>query len=231
MAIGSGSKSIVDLHQAAEVDDYIYDHLLTEDKLFAEVLERCSQHPIPLIHVSPAQGKFLKFLVQMMGAKRVLEIGTLAAYSTIWMASALPEDGQCITLDFDEKHVAIARDNIEFAGMSHKIEVIQGAAVESMEQLIADGVEPFDFIIIDADKGNNPSYLELCLKLSRPGTVIIGDNVVRHGKILEENPKGANIKGLKTFFEMMRNHPQLDATAIQTVGAKSWDGFSMAIVK
>lgn len=231
MAIGSGSKSLVDLHQAAEVDNYIYQHLIAQDTLLTEVLERSNQHPIPLIHVSPAQGKFLKLLVQMMGAKRVLEIGTLAAYSTIWMALALPKDGKIITLDYDEKHVAIARDNIEFAQMSDKIEVIQGPAVESLQQLIADDVAPFDFVFIDADKGNNPAYLELCLQLSRPGTVIIGDNVVRHGKILEENPRGANIKGLQTFFELMSNHPQLDATAIQTVGAKSWDGFSMAIVK
>ncbi|MDO5668031.1 MAG: O-methyltransferase [Alcaligenaceae bacterium] len=231
MAIGSGAKSIVDLHQAAAVDEYIYEQLLAQDTLLAEVLARSNQHPIPLIHVSPTQGKFLKLLVQMMSAKRVLEIGTLAAYSTIWMALALPEDGKIISLDYDEKHVAIARDNIEFAGMSHKIEVIQGAAAESLQQLLDDGVEPFDFVFIDADKGNNPIYLALCLKLSRPGTVIVGDNVVRHGKILEDDPKGANIKGLQSFFEMMSNHPQLDATAVQTVGAKSWDGFSIAIVK
>lgn len=231
MAIGSGSKSIVDLHQAAAVDDYIYEQLIAQDTLLAEVLERSNLHPIPLIHVSPAQGKFLKLLVQMMGAKRVLEIGTLAAYSTIWMGLAIPEGGKIITLDYDEKHVSIARDNIDFAAMSDKIEVIQGPAAESLQLLIDEGGEPFDFVFIDADKGNNPLYLELCLKLSRPGTVIIGDNVVRHGKILEENPRGANIKGLQSFFELMSNHPQLDATAVQTVGAKSWDGFSMAIVK
>lgn len=231
MAIGSGTNSIVDLHQAAAVDDYIYEKLIAQDHLLAEVLVRSSQHPIPLIHVSPTQGKFLKLLVQMTGAKRVLEIGTLAAYSTIWMGLALPEDGKIITLDYDEKHVSIARDNIEFAAMSDKIEVIQGPAVESLRQLLDDGVAPFDFVFIDADKGNNPTYLDLCLKLSRPGTVIVGDNVVRHGKILEENPRGANIKGLQGFFEMMSEHPQLDATAVQTVGAKSWDGFSIAIVR
>lgn len=231
MAIGSGDKALVNLHHAAAVDDYIYDQLLTQDTLLAEVLERSKQHPIPLIHVSPTQGKLLKLLVQMMGAKRVLEIGTLAAYSTIWMGQAVSDDGKIITLDFDEKHVAIARDNIEFAGMSDKIEVIQGAAVDSLKQLIADGVEPFDFFFLDADKGNNPTYLELCLQLARPGSVIVGDNVVRRGKLLDEDSKADNINGLQRFFELMSNHPQLDATAVQTVGGKSWDGFSIAIVR
>lgn len=231
MAIGSGEKALVNLHRAAEVDAYIYDKLLAQDTLMAEILVRSKPHPIPLVHVSPAQGKFLKFLVQMMGAKRVLEVGTLAAYSTIWMAQAIPDDGQIITLDFDEKHVAIARDNIEFAGMSDKIEVIQGAAVDSLKQLIADKVVPFDFFFLDADKGNNPTYLELCLQLARPGSVIVGDNVVRRGKLLDEDSRADNINGLQQFFELMSNHPQLDATALQTVGGKSWDGFSMAIVK
>ncbi|WP_432786698.1 Catechol O-methyltransferase [Oligella sp. MSHR50489EDL] len=229
--MAADAKSMVDLKQAAAVDDYFYQHLIAQDTLLAEVLERSNRHPIPFIHVSPTQGKFLKLLVQMMGAQRVLEIGTLAAYSTIWMGLAVPEGGKIITLDFDEKHVAIARDNIAFAGMSDKIEVIQGAAADTLQRLIDEGCEPFDFVFIDADKGNNPLYLELSLKLSRPGTVIIGDNVVRHGKVLDEDARGSNIQGLRSFFELMSNHPQLDATAIQTVGAKSWDGFSMAIVK
>lgn len=231
MAVSSGDKVLVTSHQAAEVDAYIYDHLIAQDTLLAEVLERSKDPLIPLVHVSPAQGKFLKLLVQMMGAKRVLELGTLTAYSTIWMALAVPEDGKIISLDYDENHVALARDNIEFAGMSDKIEVIQGLAVDSLEQLIADGVEPFDFIFLDADKGNNPIYLTLCLQLSRPGTVIVGDNVVRRGKLLNEDSKAGNINGLQAFFEMMRDHPQLDATAIQTVGGRIWDGFSLAIVK
>lgn len=231
MAIGSGEKALVDLYRAGEVDDYIYEHLIAQDELMAEILSRSTQQEIPLINVSPAQGKFLKFLVQLMSAKRVLEIGTLAAYSTIWMASALDEDGKIITLDFDERHVAIARDNIEFAGMSNKIDVIHGLATTSLEQLIQEGVEPFDFVFIDADKGNNPTYLELSLELSRPGTVIVADNVVRRGKIIDESAKGSNIDGLKKFFEIVSNHPQLEATALQTVGAKSWDGFAMLIVK
>lgn len=231
MTIGSGDKALVNLHHAAEVDAYIYEQLLAQDTLLAEVLERSKQHPIPLVHVSPAQGKLLKLLVQMMGAKRVLEVGTLAAYSTIWMGQAVPDGGKIITLDFDEKHVAIARDNIEFAGMSDKIEVIQGSAVDSLKQLIADELEPFDFFFLDADKGNNPSYLELCLQLARPGSVIVGDNVVRKGKIIDEAAKADNITGLQRFFELMRDHPRLDATAVQTVGGRIWDGFSIAIVK
>ena len=225
------AKRMVDLQQAAAVDAYFYQHLIAQDSLLAEVLERSKQHPIPFVHVSPTQGKLLKLLVQMMAAKRVLEIGTLAAYSTIWMGLALPEDGKIITLDYDAKHVAIARDNIAFAGMSDNIEVLEGPAADTLQRLIDEGCEPFDFVFIDADKGNNPRYLELCLQLSRPGTVIIGDNVVRHGKVLDEKARGSNIKGLRSFFELMSQHPQLDATAIQTVGAKSWDGFSMAIVK
>ena len=231
MSNNSSNTASVDMHRAAEVDAYIYDQLIAQDSLLAEVLERSSQQPIPLIHVSPAQGKFLKLLVQMMRANRVLEVGTLAAYSTIWMALAVPAEGKIVTLDYDEKHVAIARDNIEFAGMSDKIEVIQGAAEESLKQLIADQVEPFDFFFLDADKGNNPIYLELCLQLARPGSVIVGDNVVRRGKLIDDDSNADNINGLQTFFEMMSNHPQLDATAIQTVGGKSWDGFSLAIVK
>lgn len=231
MVFGSGDKALVDMHRTAEVDTYIYEHLLAEDTLLAEVLERSRQHPIPLIHVSPAQGKLLKLLVQMMGAKRVLEVGTLAAYSTIWMGQAVPEDGKIITLDFDEKHVNIARDNIEFAGMSDKIEVIQGPAVDSLKQLIADDVAPFDFFFLDADKGNNPLYLELCIELSRPGSVIVADNVVRRGKVLEEHSKAENITGLQHFFELVRDHPRLDATAIQTVGGRLWDGFAIVLVK
>lgn len=231
MAIGSGEKAFVNLHVAAEVDEYFHQHLLTEDQLMDEVLQRSLAQPIPKVQVSPTHGKLLKLLVQMTGAKRVLEVGTLAAYSTIWMAQGLPEGGQIITLDFDEKHVAVARDNIAFAGMSDRIEVIQGPAVETMQQMIAEQVAPFDFIFLDADKGSNPEYLELSIQLSRPGTIIIGDNVVRHAKILNPRDKGKNIKGLRQFFEIMQGHPRLDTTAIQTVGEKGWDGLTISRVR
>jgi len=160
----------------------------------------------------------------------VLEIGTLGGYSTIWLARALPPGGRVITLEADPVCAEVARINIERAGLADRIEIRVGRAADSLPQLLAEGAGPFDFIFIDADKPSNPLYLEWALKLSRPGTAIIGDNVVRHGAVADPHSTDANVQGVRRFLELMAAEPRLSATALQTVGSKGWDGFSLAIV-
>lgn len=169
----------------------------------------------------------LGLFARMVGARRVLEIGTLGGYSTIWMARALPTDGKVVTIEFNERHAEAARRNIERAGLSEKIELHVGKALDVLPTLVA----PFDMIFIDADKPNNPHYIRWALQLSRPGTIIVGDNVVRGGAVSDPTSEDANVKGVREFLEIIANEPRLEATAIQTVGEKGWDGFSLAIVR
>jgi predicted O-methyltransferase YrrM len=164
----------------------------------------------------------------MTQARRVLEIGTLGAYSSIWMARALPPDGKLITLEADPTHADVARQNIRLAGLTDRIELIEGPALNSLENL--GDVPPFDLIFIDADKPNNPGYLEWALHYSRPGTVIIGDNVVRDGEVINGQSDDARVLGVRRFIEMIGDNPRLTATALQTVGVKGWDGFTLAMV-
>lgn len=214
-----------------QVDDYFNQLFLKEDVIPEKVLEHCKKNNIPAINVAPNQGKLLHMLIRMNAARRVLEIGTLGGYSTVWMGLALPDDGRLVTLDFDESYIRIARESLNMAGLQDKVEIRQGVAAETLEQMVQAKQAPFDFIFIDADKENNPVYLDYTLKLSRPGTVIVADNVVRQAKILDDSGKADNIRGLRRFFDDMVDNPRLTVTAFQTLGSKGWDGLAIAIVK
>lgn len=209
------------------VDDYFSGLLAPSDAHLRAALIENNACGLPAHDVSATQGKMLALFARMVGAKRILEIGTLGAYSTIWMARALPADGKIVTIEFNEKHAAVARKNINRAGLDDVIDLHVGSALDVLPMLTA----PFDMIFIDADKPNNPNYIRWALKLSRPGTVIIGDNVVRGGAVSDPTSDDANVKGVREFLEIIANEPRLDATAIQTVGEKGWDGFCLAIVR
>lgn len=212
----------------ALVDEYIVDRLLPPDPVMDSVLSANAAAGLPAIDVAPNQGKLLHIFARMVNARRVLEIGTLGGYSTIWLARALPSDGIVVTLESDPGHARVAQSNLQAAGLIDAVDLRIGPALETLPKL-AD--EPaFDLIFIDADKPNNPAYLEWALKLSRPGTVIIGDNVVRGGKIKDATDQDPSIQGVRQFYDRMSGEPRLTATAVQTVGSKGWDGFSIAIV-
>lgn len=213
------------------VDRYLADTLIPADHNMAEALDANACAGLPAIDVAPNQGKLLHLIARVQGAKRILEIGTLGGYSSIWLARALPADGQLITLELDPKHAAVAANNIRRAGLSSLVDIRVGPALESLEKLAAENPAPFDFIFLDADKPNNPNYLDWALRFSRPGTVIIGDNVVREGEIVDKNSTDERVAGTRTFLEKLGTHPRLDATAIQTVGSKGYDGFALAVVK
>jgi predicted O-methyltransferase YrrM len=181
--------------------------------------------------VSPTQGKFLSLLVAISGARNILEIGTLGGYSTIWMARALPQGGRLVSLEFSDEHAAVARANLARAGLLERVEVRVGAALDSLPGVEADGLGPFDLVFIDADKPNNPGYLDWALRLSHPGTVIVLDNVVRDGRVVDAKSADRNVKGARAAFELLKAHPRIDSTALQTVGAKGWDGFILGVVK
>jgi predicted O-methyltransferase YrrM len=214
-----------------EVDRYIVENSIPRDSLLEEALKANVAAGLPTIDVAPNQGKLLHLLARIQGAKRVLEIGTLGGYSTIWLARALPSDGRLVTLEAEAKHANVAKANIERAGLSSLVELRLGPALDSLALLHQEGVPPFDFIFIDADKQNIPRYLEWSLRLSRPGTVIITDNVVREGAIINPEDPDPRIQGVRRFFEMVAADPRLDATTLQTVGSKGYDGFTLAVVK
>jgi predicted O-methyltransferase YrrM len=180
--------------------------------------------------VSPAQGKLLHLLARMNNAKRILEIGTLGGYSTIWLARALPADGKVVTLELDPHHADVASINFKMAGLSDRIDLRVGPALKSLEDIGAQSTEPFDMVFIDADKPNNPNYLAWAMKLSRPGTVIVCDNVIRDGAVLDKSGGDPNVEGARAAFSFMAKEARLEATAIQTVGAKGYDGFAIAVV-
>lgn len=212
------------------VDSYITDMLLPPDPVLETVLQTCDSAGLPPHQVSPNQGKFLMMLALMQQAHHILEIGTLGGYSTIWLARALPTHGRLITLESNPKHAEVACNNIAHAGLTHLIEIRVGKAIDSLDQLAQENGPPFDLIFIDADKPNNPEYLSWALKLSRKGSVIIADNVVRNGAVIKTESTDPNIQGIRRFNEMLRTEPRLTATAIQTVGSKGYDGFAIAIV-
>lgn len=213
--------------QWAQVDHYFADALAAEDVALKAALAHNAAQGLPVHDVSALQGKMLALMVTLTGAKRVLEIGTLGGYSTIWMARALPEQGQIISLEFNPHHAEVARHNLALARVQDRAEVLVGAALDTLPMLAA----PFDLIFIDADKVNNPHYLQWALKLARIGTVIIADNVVRGGAVVEADNNDANVRGLREFVQMISDDTRLDATALQTVGEKGWDGLIMAVVK
>jgi predicted O-methyltransferase YrrM len=215
--------------QWSAVDEYLVNALIPDDIIFDKILANNSAAGLPAIDVAPNQGQFLQLLVKITQAKRILEIGTLGAYSSVWMARALPTDGKLVTLEADPHHAEVAKKNIKLAGLEEIIELHVGPAVETLPLLA--GIAPFDMIFIDADKPSNPIYLEWALKYSRPGTLIIGDNVVRNGRVTDPDSNDPSVQGTRAFIEMTGNHPRLTATALQTVGSKGWDGFSIARVK
>jgi predicted O-methyltransferase YrrM len=215
----------------SSVDTYIVDTLIPQDAALDAVLHANSAAGLPAIDVAPNQGKFLHLLACIQGAKRILEIGTLGGYSTIWLARALPPDGRLVTLEFEPRYAEVAASNIANAGLSSVVEVRVGPALESLAQLHREGCPPFDLIFIDADKPNNPGYLEWSLRLSRPGTIIIGDNVVRDGAVTDPDNSDPRVQGVRQFIQMMADDPRLDATALQTVGSKGYDGFTLAVVR
>jgi predicted O-methyltransferase YrrM len=214
-----------------DVDDYIGDRLVKPDATMGAVIRANAAAGLPSIDVSPAQGKFLSLLIRMSGAKRVLEIGTLGGYSSIWMARALPEDGTLVTLEYSPKHAEVAKKNIESAGLSGKVTLHVGAAAETLPKLAAENPEPFDFIFIDADKPSNPVYLDWAIKLGRKGTVIFLDNVVRSGRVIDAASTDGSVVGTRAAFDMISAEPRLAATALQTVGAKGWDGFALMMLE
>jgi predicted O-methyltransferase YrrM len=213
------------------VDDYVAETIVAQGPALEEALAANAAAGLPSIDVSAPQGKLIHLLARMTGAKRALEIGTLGGYSTIWIASALPPDGRLITLERNARHAEVARKNVARAGLGAKVEVRTGAALASLPKIEAEGLGPFDFVFIDADKANNAAYLEWALTLSRPGTAIVVDNVVRDGEVADARSADADVVGVRRMFEAMAREPRLSATAIQTVGSKGWDGFALALVK
>jgi predicted O-methyltransferase YrrM len=216
--------------QWTDVDTYFCNLLVPSDEALDAAIKSSDKAGLPSHHVAPNQGKLLQLLAQVQGARNILEIGTLAGYSTIWLARALPADGRLVTLESNSLHAEVAQANITQAGLDHLVELHLGNAVESLQKLETDGSEPFDFIFIDADKPSNPEYLAWALKLSRVGTLIIGDNVVRNGEVIDPNSKDDKVQGVRRFSELLSIEPRVSATALQTVGCKGYDGFIMARV-
>jgi predicted O-methyltransferase YrrM len=212
------------------VDQYINGQLVSPDPALSAALQESAAAGLPQINVSPSQGKLLQLLAQVQGARSILEIGTLGGYSTIWLARALPRDGRLISLEADPKHVEVARANIKRAGLADNVEIRCGRALDTLPQLVAENRGPFDLVFIDADKPGYPDYLEWALKLSRRGSLIIADNVVRDGAVADSSSRDPGVRGVRRFIEMLAVEPRVSATVIQTVGSKGYDGFAMALV-
>lgn len=213
-----------------EVDQWVESRLLPPDAALTGALAACEAAGLPAIQVSPPQGKMLHLFARMVGAKRILEVGTLGGYSTIWLARALPAGGRVVTLELDASHAAVARGNFERAGLADVIELREGAAADSLAALHAEGAAPFDLVFIDADKPSNPLYIEWALELTRPGGAIVLDNVVREGGILDAASENPAVLGTRAAIELLSRNPRVSATVIQTVGAKKYDGFALALV-
>ncbi|RNB53706.1 O-methyltransferase [Brevibacillus gelatini] len=212
------------------VDDYFSRQLISADPILDAALESNAAAGLPPIDVAPNQGKLLHLLARIQGARTILEIGTLGGYSTIWLARALPHDGRLITLEAEPKHAEVAKANIARAGLESVVEIRLGDALDSLSALANENCGPFDLIFIDADKKNNPAYFRWALKFSRKGSVIITDNVVRNGAVIDETSSDPNIVGVRQFTNLVANEPTVSATAIQTVGSKGYDGFVIALV-
>lgn len=212
------------------VDHYITDLFVPSDPVLDATLQSSVEAGLPDYQVAPNEGKLLMLLAQIHGARAILEIGTLGGYSTIWLARALPEGGHLITLESDANHAQVARANIAQAGFADKVDVRFGKALETLPQLLEEGHSSFDFIFIDADKPSNPEYLQWALKLSHPGSLIICDNVIRDGTVIDANNSDPSVQGIRYFNELLAAEPRLSATTIQTVGSKGYDGFALAFV-
>jgi predicted O-methyltransferase YrrM len=212
------------------VDRYIVEKLVGPDAVLDEALQANAAAGLPSIDVAPNQGKLLHVLALTKGARRILEIGTLGGYSTIWLARALPGGGRLVTLEVEPKHAQVAQANLDRAGLAGVVEIRVGPAADSLAALCDEHAEPFDLIFIDADKKSIPAYLDWALKLARVGTLIVTDNVVREGAIVDAANPDPDVQGVRAMFEKIAAEPRLAATAIQTVGSKGWDGFALAVV-
>ncbi|WP_369170884.1 O-methyltransferase [Streptomyces sp. R28] len=212
------------------VDDYFNGLLVEEDEALLAAAAHSEAAGLPPHQVAPNQGKLLHLLATLRGARTILEIGTLGGYSTIWLARALPEDGRLVTLEADEEYAAVAAANVSRAGLDRTVDLRVGKALDSLPRLAAEGAGPFDLVFIDADKPSNPAYLEWALKLTAPGSVIVGDNVVRDGAVTDPASTDPRVQGVRRFTELIAEHPRLTATTVQTVGAKGYDGFTLALV-
>jgi predicted O-methyltransferase YrrM len=217
-------------NQWSAVDHYLNDLFIAPDPVLDAALQAATEAELPPIQVAPNQGKLLAILAQLMGARSILELGTLGGYSTIWLARALPSDGKLITLEADPKHAEVARANIARAGLSQVVEIRLGQALDTLPQLVAEGHDPFDLVFIDADKVNYGAYLEWSLKLTRPGSLIIADNIVRNGEVINADSEDKNVQGVRHFNALVAAEPHLTVTALQTVGSKGYDGLVIALV-
>jgi caffeoyl-CoA O-methyltransferase len=213
----------------AQVDHYISNLLGQEDEALIAATNSLAEAGMPAISVSPNQGKFLQVLATLVGAKNILELGTLAGYSTIWMARALPTNGKLISLEYDPQHAAVAQKNIDRAGLTQQVEIRVGKALDILPDLQSEA--PFDMIFIDADKPPYAEYFQWALRLSRPGTLIVADNVIREGKVLSEAPADEMVAGAQRFNNMLGASEHVTATILQTVGSKEHDGMAIAVVK
>jgi predicted O-methyltransferase YrrM len=211
------------------VDKYYEKLIVKPDLRFRKILESSEERGLPSIQITANQGAFLELLVRVTGARRVLEIGTLGGYSTAWLASGLPPNGRLITLELNPDHAKVAEKNLEQFDFVNQIEIMRGDALETLKNLVDSAAEPFDLVFIDAEKSQYSDYLEWAIQLSRPGTFLIADNVVRSGKVIEEDNQDPSVKGIQDFSQKVSAHPQLRATVLQTVGAKGYDGFTLMI--
>ena len=212
------------------VDEYIDGLLVQSDAALDAAVEASCLAGLPAIAVTPSQGKFLHLLARVQGAARILEIGTLGGYSTVWLARALPKEGRLITIEADPGHAEVARSNIARAGLSHLVDLRIGRGLDVLPELVREGQKAFDLTFIDADKHGIPEYFRFALAMSREGSLIIVDNVIRDGRVLDAHSRDPDIQGIRKFNEMIAGEPRVSATTIQTVGAKGYDGFAMLLV-
>lgn len=214
-----------------DVEDYFTYNIVKQETSLSNALRHQNEEGLPPINVPPTQGKLLYLLAKMINAAKILEIGTLGGYSTLWLAKALPEGGKITTLEINAKHAVISRDNVLSAGFASKVEIIVGPAKKTLLEMAERGTSIFDMIFIDADKENNPEYFDLALRLSGPGTVIVIDNVVRNGRIIEDGDEDPSVIGIRKLIEMAKKDDRIESTAIQTVSGKGYDGFMVVRVK
>jgi predicted O-methyltransferase YrrM len=213
-----------------EVEEWIASRVIGRDEVLDEAVKAAEAGGLPSIQVEPPTGKLLNLLARMIGARRILEIGTLGGYSTIWLARALPADGRLITLEANPDYAAVAQKNIANAGVSDRVDLRVGPALDALPKIAEEGVGPFDMVFIDADKSNQDNYLRWALDLTRPGSIIVGDNVVRDGRVLDSDNEDPSIQGIRRFMDLLAAEPRVDATAIQSVGSKGYDGFAVGLV-
>jgi predicted O-methyltransferase YrrM len=213
------------------VDDYIGERLLGPDPALEAALAANAAGGLPAIDVSAAQGRMLHLFARMLGARRVLEVGTLGGYSTICFARALGEGGRVVTLEIDPHHAEVARGNLDAAGVAGMVDIRVGPAIDSLKAMIAAGEAPFDLVFIDADKQSNADYVRAALDLTHPGSAIVVDNVIRDGKVIDGGSSDGMVQGTRRLYDYLHGETRLDCTAVQTVGAKGWDGFMLALVK